>query len=55
MDQNKYTLLDDNDLSKINGGFWPAVVVGGWLAHEAYKHSDQIASGFSKGWKAVKH
>ena len=55
MDQKKYTLLDDNDLSKINGGFWPAVVVCGWLAHEAYKHSDQIASGFSKGWKAVKH
>jgi len=55
MDKEKFMqefqMLNETELADINGGFWPLVVVAGWTAEEAYRHSDQIAAGFKQGYK----
>ncbi|WP_396415911.1 class IIb bacteriocin, lactobin A/cerein 7B family [Lactiplantibacillus plantarum] len=38
-----------NELSKVNGGIWQWIVGGlGFLAGDAWSHSDQISSGIKK-------
>ncbi|BAP85290.1 hypothetical protein LOOC260_107500 [Paucilactobacillus hokkaidonensis JCM 18461] len=44
---SSFTLMNKNELEKINGGkiIWVAI------AEEAYRHSDQIIKGFRKAQK----
>lgn len=45
--------ISGKELKKIKGGFGPAaflIPIGGYLAKQAFEHTDQIAKGFKKGW-----
>lgn len=42
--------LNEQELSQIEGGFWPAVV-GAYLGYQAFEHFDQI----KEGWNNAGH
>ncbi|MBM7689931.1 bacteriocin [Enterococcus ureilyticus] len=46
-------VISEKKLKDIKGGIGPAALlipIGGYLAKQAFEHSDQIAKGFLKGW-----
>lgn len=46
---NNFQALQKNELSKVNGGIGQWIVGGlGFLAGDAWSHSDQISSGIKK-------
>lgn len=47
----KYNELSKKELLQIQGGIAPIIVAGlGYLVKDEWDHSDQIISGFKKGW-----
>ena len=47
----KYNELSKKELLQIQGGIAPIIVAGlGYLVKDAWDQSDQIISGFKKGW-----
>ena len=46
---SNFKALNENELGAVNGGIWQWIVGGlGFLAGDAWSHSDQISSGIKK-------